>query len=105
MFCISRSSRLLRVSLQITEWLFDNVNAFDSFDQIQEFILGQCQPKHLGHKSARFHFFFSRCSLALCTSPSACGYQAAYISSTLNWILSSAPFDYVSLANLCQNRN
>ncbi|KAF3859584.1 hypothetical protein F7725_021983 [Dissostichus mawsoni] len=27
------------LELKITEWLFDNVNAFDSFDQIQEFIL------------------------------------------------------------------
>lgn len=28
--------------LQIIEWLCDNVNAFESFDQFQEFILGQC---------------------------------------------------------------
>lgn len=34
--------------LQIIEWLCDNVNAFESFDQFQEFILGQCQLKHEG---------------------------------------------------------
>lgn len=34
--------------LQIIEWLCDNVNTFSSFDQIQEFILGQSQLRNRG---------------------------------------------------------
>lgn len=34
--------------LQIIEWLCDNVNTFSSFDQIQEFILGQFQLRNRG---------------------------------------------------------
>lgn len=38
---LTNASLPVCVRLQIIEWLCDNMNTLDSFDQIQEFILGQ----------------------------------------------------------------
>jgi len=38
---------LIYLSAQIINWISENVMSFDAFDQIQEFILGECVCVHV----------------------------------------------------------